>query len=60
MKRAYELLRPQSPSDRIIIETDLDIPLNDMHEAMRREEEALVRSIHYCRDVLGVGREEDG
>ena len=44
---------------RINIETDLDIPMDDMTDAMPIEEDALVRSIRYCRDVLGVGREED-
>lgn len=59
VKRAYQLLRDVAPCDRIIIETDLDIPLDDMHEAIRIEEDALVRSIRYCRDVLGVGSEDD-
>ena len=57
IKRAYELIRDTSPCERINIETDLAIPLDDMREAMRTEEDALLRSIRYCRDVLGVGTE---
>ena len=59
VKRAYELIRDTSQCKRINIETDLDIPMDDAGEAMRIEEDALVRSIRYCRDVLGVGSEED-
>ena len=58
MKRAYELIRDASPCERINIETDLDIPMDDVHRAMGMEEDALVRSIRYCRDVMGVGSEE--
>jgi sugar phosphate isomerase/epimerase len=58
IKRCYELMRDVSPCDRIIIETALDIPLGDKETAIRIEEEALLRSIRYCRDVLGVGKEE--
>lgn len=60
VQRAYELIRDTSSTDRIIIETDLDIPLDDMQEALRIEEDALVRSIRYCREVLGVGGEDGG
>jgi sugar phosphate isomerase/epimerase len=59
VQRAYELIRDTSPCDRINIETDLDIPMDDKDEAMRIEEDALVRSIRFCRDVLGVGGEEE-
>jgi sugar phosphate isomerase/epimerase len=58
VRRAYELIRDTSPAERLIIETDLDIPLDDKDEAMRIEWDALVRSIRYCRDVLGVGSEQ--
>jgi 3-oxoisoapionate decarboxylase len=58
VRRAYELIRDTSPCERINIETDLDIPMDDKDEAMRIAEDALVRSIRYCRDVLGVGSEE--
>jgi 3-oxoisoapionate decarboxylase len=60
VRRAYELIRDTSQCERINIETDLDIPMDDMREAMRTEQDALVRSIRYCRDVLGVGSEEEG
>jgi len=58
MKRNYELIRTQSPCRRINIETDMDVPTDDRDEARRIEREALERSIRYCRDVLGVRREE--
>ena len=58
VRRAYELIRDTSQCTRVNIETDLDIPMDDAAEAMRLEEDALVRSIRYCRDVLGVGSED--
>lgn len=58
MQRAYELLRTESQCRRINIETDMDLPLDDPREARRLEREAIDRSIHYCRDVLGIRREE--
>ena len=57
--RVYELIRDLSPCDRIIIENDLDIPLDDMGEALRLSEEAGEESVRYCRDVLGVGSEDE-
>jgi len=58
-RRCYELLRDVSPCERLIIETDLDIPLDDRETAKRMEIDAIERSIRYCRDVLGVGSDVD-
>lgn len=61
MRRAYEFIRDSPHMDRINIQTDLDIALDDKDTALRTEIGALERSIRYCREVLGVGREdEDG
>ena len=52
MKRCYELIRDTSPTDRLILETDLDIPLDDRETAMATEVKALERSIRYAREML--------
>jgi len=58
MRRAYELIRDAGLTDRINIETEMDIPLDDMQAALRSEMETVERSIRYCREVLGIGREK--
>lgn len=57
VRRAYELIRDLSPCDRLIIENAPDIPFDDMRTALTAAEAAVVESVRYCRDVLGVGRE---
>jgi hypothetical protein len=42
---------------RINIETEMEIPLDSMEEALRMEKETVKRSIRYCREVLGIKRE---
>ncbi|MBT8374295.1 MAG: sugar phosphate isomerase/epimerase [Deltaproteobacteria bacterium] len=54
MKRAYELISQNPGVQRINIELDLDCPINDMEKALEMERSALIRSIAYCRDVLGI------
>ncbi len=54
MKKAYEIIRDKSSMNQINIELDMDAISDDPIEAQRHEYEAVVRSIHYCRDVLGV------
>ena len=54
MKRAYEIFRTQSQMERINIETEMAIPLDDMETALRLEIDAVQRSIRYCREVLGI------
>jgi len=58
MQRAFELIRDAGLTDRINIETEMEIPLGDMHAALRMEMETVKRSIRYCREVLGIRREE--
>jgi sugar phosphate isomerase/epimerase len=54
MKRAYELIKQNPAVNRLNIELDLRCPLDDVHETMRIEREALERSILFCREVLGI------
>jgi sugar phosphate isomerase/epimerase len=57
MKRAYEIIKTQSTMRRINIETEMEIPLDNMQQALRMEKETIKRSIRYCREVLGIKRE---
>ena len=54
IKRAYEIIKSKSPMNRINIETEMEIPLDDMGTALRLEMETVERSIKYCREVLGI------
>ena len=54
MKKSYELISQNPNVQRINIELDLECPLNDMQTAMETERAALIRSIDYCRKVLGI------
>lgn len=54
LKRAFQLIRDQSPTNRIIIEVELEAPFDDMQQALRLEREAIERSVRYCRQVLGI------
>ena len=58
MRRAYELIRDAGLTDRINIETEMEIPLDDMHTALREEMATVERSIRYCREVLGIKKEK--
>ena len=55
--RAYEIIKIQSSMNRINIETEMEIPIDDMETALRMERETVERSIKYCRDVLGIRKE---
>jgi sugar phosphate isomerase/epimerase len=54
MKRSYELIRQNPDVHRINIELDLDCPVDNMEETLEIERAALIRSIDYCRNVLGI------
>jgi sugar phosphate isomerase/epimerase len=54
MKQAYELIKQNTAVNRLNVELDLKIPLDNMEEALRIEREALQKSISFCREVLGV------
>lgn len=59
MRRAYELFRDRSCMDRINIETELETPLDDLQTVLEMEIDAIRRSVHYCREVLGIRRDSD-
>jgi sugar phosphate isomerase/epimerase len=57
IKRAYEIIKAKSSMNRINIETEMEIPLDDMQTALRLEKETVERSIKYCREVLGITKD---
>jgi sugar phosphate isomerase/epimerase len=57
MKRAYEIIKTESRMRRINIETEMEIPLDSMEQALRMEKATVQRSIRYCRKVLGIRRD---
>jgi sugar phosphate isomerase/epimerase len=59
MQRAYEIIKTRSSMNRINIETEMEIPLDDMERALRLEKETIARSIRYCREVLEIGRHNE-
>ena len=60
IKRAYEIIKTKSCMNRINIETEMEIPLDDMETALRIEKETVERSIKYCREVLGITQDNTG
>jgi len=58
MKRAYEIIKAGSTMRRINIETEMDIPLDHMEQALRMEKETIKRSIQYCREVLKINKND--
>jgi sugar phosphate isomerase/epimerase len=58
MKRAYEIIKTESTMRRINIETEMEIPLDNMEQALRLEKDTIRRSIRYCREVLGIKKED--
>ena len=59
MKRAYEVIKSRSGMRRINIETEMEIPLDNMQDALQMELDTIRRSIRYCREVLGIHRDHD-
>jgi 3-oxoisoapionate decarboxylase len=57
MKGAYEIFKTKSAMRRINIETEMEIPLADMQQALRMEKDTIERSIRYCREVLGIKKD---
>ena len=55
MKKAYELIKNMSPTNRINIETEMGISLENKEKALRLELETVKKSIHFCRTVLNIG-----
>jgi sugar phosphate isomerase/epimerase len=58
MQRAYDIIKNRSSMRRINIETEMEIPLDNMQKALQMEKDTIERSIRYCRKVLGIRREE--
>lgn len=58
MRRAYEIFCIKSTMQRINIETEMEIPIDDKETALRMELDTVERSIRYCRDVLGITKDE--
>ncbi len=58
MKRAYKIIKTHSSMNRINIETEMEIPIDDMETALRMERETIERSIKYCREVLGITKDD--
>jgi sugar phosphate isomerase/epimerase len=58
IQKAYEIIKTKSSMRRINIETEMEIPLENMQQALRLEKETIKRSIRYCREVLGIKRED--
>jgi sugar phosphate isomerase/epimerase len=58
LKYCYELLRDNAHCERINIETDMGFEITDMESVLRQELDTLKRCIRYCREVLGIGRED--
>lgn len=56
MREAYAIFRKQSSMQRVNIEVDADIPLDDKETALKREIDAIRHSVEFCRTVLGIGR----
>ena len=58
MRQAYELIRDCSSMNRINIETEMEAPLDNREEALRIEREAIEKSIRYCRENLGIRKND--
>jgi len=58
MQAAYNLLKHRSPGNRINIETEMGFSLEDKDAALQLELDTIKKSIRYCREVLGIGKEE--
>ena len=57
MKRAYQLIRANTHMRRLNLEVEFATPCDDKAEARRLEYEAVVQSIDFARQELGVARE---
>jgi len=55
-RKMYEIIRDQSPTDRITFEIEWDKGTDDLEVARDKELDACVRSIKYAREVIGIGK----
>jgi len=59
-QKILDLFRRVSPKmDRITFEIEWDKGTDTLEEARRKQMEACLRSIKYCREVLKIGREDE-
>ena len=58
MRQAYEVIRANPDMKRLNIEVEFDPAGDDCEEARRREYQAVVDSIRFTREELGVGQEK--
>jgi hypothetical protein len=56
MKKAYKIIKTQSPTDSINIETEMEFSLGNRKGTLRLEPETIKKSIHFCRTVLNIGK----
>jgi sugar phosphate isomerase/epimerase len=54
MRRAFQIISSQPQMKRLNLEVEFDPGTTDREEARRREYDAVVRSIRFAREVLGV------
>ncbi|MGD8335297.1 MAG: hypothetical protein PVF11_16620, partial [Desulfobacterales bacterium] len=57
MREAYQIIKANPDMQRLNIEVEFDPGNDGPEEARRREYEAVVESIRFVRQELGVGRE---
>jgi hypothetical protein len=56
MREAYEVIRANPNMKRLNIEVEFDPGTDGPEEARRREYQAVVESIRFTREELGVGQ----
>jgi hypothetical protein len=56
MREAYQVIKANPNMKRLNIEVEFDPGADDREEARRREYQAVVDSIRFTREELGVGR----
>ncbi len=57
MKKAYQVIKEKSLTNRINIETEMGFSLENKETALRLEIETVKKSIHYCRTILNIGND---
>lgn len=57
-QKVVDLIRRVAPTDRINFEIEWDMGGDSLEDAKKKQMDACIRSIKYCRDVLKIGRED--
>ncbi len=55
--KTYNIIREQSPTDRITFEIEWDMGEDTMEVAREKEMAACIKSIKYAREILRIGKE---